>query len=736
VKKQKIRKRTILCGLLTVVLFGTSACVKPEKTIGDATPIQTATTAPAIIHTYDNMNTEPVSINTYDAGITPHGATILGNAAVLDGETIYALTGATVTFVNAATGIAEKTITLAGLEPHMTDPCLFVNDGVITVLRANFTRADGEFALPEAGTSPRTLVQYDLDGALLHEYDISGIGPYFVTPKLIVDGGAAYILAREYENVIFKLDFATETLTQLDIPLIGDMELAASGELLLISDVHRSMDKKIYCYNTATQTVLWEKETIYAFNSLAVDTSTGMCYLRINEEIYAFQYGKMESDVVSLGNLTYEGSHSSALFAFSFFAGGDKLVLFERSGALKVCGNASGNWVVGDKVLYMLCQTGYSITDLEKEAVSIMNDRYPGFRLVLVDGGSDYEFSNDGRTATRTNLYTLNLTNKMLANDTDFDLFFPGTFGSMNILLTGYFEDLSQYPGIVKNFDEMLPGVKGLCTFNGKIYGLPSERFSLFGLEYSQAEMEALGVTVPGLLPTMDEYEAMMMPVLGKMAEARRDIGAVYVSPALQNFTAEFLAAPNPDKAELTTFFEKAKSLCDKGLMHIEYDAPTGIFDRNWSVRLENADTLLMGVPRLHEDSGYTVSAGGMMANHAAANKALAIEFMEVISSKECLERYYDASIQTARRWNSRGLSDLELELDHGFQYLYTRETLENTGSIRYEFHKEMLANSIFDYNPDPDFVLDRFQMYAKGEITLEAAVDAVYSRLMMIKNE
>jgi len=722
-KTKSTKARALLCGLLAAVLLGSSACGSPAK-------------EPSGAENEPTENTELVSINTYNAGITPHGTTILGNAAVLDEDTIYVLTGNTVTFVNAATGTAEKTITLAGLEPHMTDPCIFVSDGIITVIRANFTHADGEFVLPEAGTSPRTLVQYDLDGALLHEYDIAGISPYFVTQKLIVDGGAAYILASEYENVIFKLDFAAETLTQLETPPIGDMELIASGELLLISDDLRSTDKNIYRYNTATQTVLWEKETRYAFNSLAVDTSTGMCYLRINEEIYAFRYGKMENDVVLLGNLTYEGSHSSALFAFSFFAGNDRLALFERSGALKVCDNASGNWVVGDKVLYLLCQTDYFMTGLVKEAVSIMNDRYPGFRLVLVDGGSDYEFSNGGHIGTRTNLYTLNLTNKMLANDTDFDLFFPGSSGSMSILLAGYFEDLSQYPGIVKNFDEMLPGVKEICTFNGKIYGLPYERFTLLGLEYSQSEMEALGVTVPNLLPTMDEYEAMMMPALGKMAEEKRDIGAVYVSPVLQNFTTKFLAAPNPDKAELTAFFEKAKALCDKGLMHIESDVPTGIFDRNWGKRLENPDTLLMGMPRLHEDSGYAVYAGGMMVNHAAANKALAIEFIEVISSKECLERYYDASMKTARQWNSRGLSDLELELEHGFQYLYTRETLENTGNVLYEFHKEMLANSIFAYTSDLDFVFNRFQAYANGEITLEAAVNAVYDRLMMIKNE
>jgi len=719
-KKQKTTARNLLCGLLAAILLGASACGQPAQN-----PLGEELAFPE--------NTEQVAINVYDAGITPHGTTAIGNDAVLDGETIYALTGATVTFVNAASGAAEKTITLAGLEPHMTDPCIFVGDGVISVIRTSFRQADGLLAVSAAGERLRALAQYDLDGALLREYDISGIGPHFFVRKLIVDGDAAYVLANEHENVVFRFNLKTNTLTQLETPMIGDMALAAPGELLLISDALRSTEKKIYRYNAATQAILWEKETVYSFNGIAVDTSTGMCYLHLGEDIYAFRYGKAENDVALLGRLTYGGSHGSSASVFSFFAGGDRLVLFERSGALKVCDNASGIWTVGDNVLYVFSETGASISDWEAEAISIMNERYPGFRIVYVDGGSELEISSDGLSATYTGMYTLNITNKLLANDKDFDMFCLQSANYMNILFAEYFEDLSQYPGIVKNFDAMLPGVKEVSTFNGKIYGIP-DNLMFESLSYSRSEMEDLGVTMPNMFPTLDEYEAAMTMALEDMTETRRAIGDAYAADVLLSFMAEFLAAQNPDKAELAEVFAKIKGLCDKGLLTLDNNAPSGIFVENKG-RPNNSDKLLMGTPRLYEDSGYAVRTMATLVNPSAANKALAIEYLEVLSSRECLERYYDASIAKDRPWMGE-MSDAEIELESNFQYLYPREWLENTDNIRYEFQKKMLEKSVFAYFFDSTFVLEQFRLYADGSITLEAAVDTVYNRLMMIKNE
>jgi len=83
-------------------------------------------------------------------------------------------------------------------------------------------------------------------------------------------------------------------------------------------------------------------------------------------------------------------------------------------------------------------------------------------------------------------LEKLNL--KLLAGDTDFDLFYQdaGLVSFASVLKQGAYEPLNNYPAIMESITEMTNGMQELLTYEGNIFGLP--RGILYEFWYLTAE--------------------------------------------------------------------------------------------------------------------------------------------------------------------------------------------------------------------------------------------------------
>ncbi len=87
------------------------------------------------------------------------------------------------------------------------------------------------------------------------------------------------------------------------------------------------------------------------------------------------------------------------------------------------------------------------------------------FKILQVNGcnmkaSTAYASADDGE-------YTFTMAKKLMAGDTDFDLFYVTTEMS-SLFKPGYFEDLSEYSILDSAYDLLLPGVREICSIGGE----------------------------------------------------------------------------------------------------------------------------------------------------------------------------------------------------------------------------------------------------------------------------
>jgi len=689
---------------------------------------QTSASPPEVV-----FNTEPVRIATHQSGIIPYIEGV-GNAAALSDGKIYTLTGATITVTDAMTGQTDKTLELSEFQPSMSEAGIAVSGNTITIARTNYRPPFGEHLYEPPEGQKHLLSQYSMDGVLQKEYDISSISMTAYVQKLVLDDTTVYLLVEESSRkFVYRFDFQTEQLTKLDTPDVQDMALLAPGQLAFLVDSQETNTSAICVYDAATQTVLWEQDTQRRAFQMAVDTTTNICYLTYSSDVYVLLLRAAEAQEKNTADepgaahvYTFiSRGHYYTVRPYSVLADNGTLVFFEAAGSLRVCENADGEWPKGT-VIRVYTPYERMIVGPMLEAIVTMNERYPNFQMEMVTGNEPEYYYN-------------NLVKKLLANDADFDLYFFTASDNMNMVQKGYFEDLSSSPTIVESVNAMLPGVKGLCMVNGKIYGYPEPMIST--AQYDKTIMDFLGATPPDGPLTMDAYAQMMDGAADKMRENNFNIGSMDFLSLYANYTADFFAEPNPDISDLTALFTKSKNLLDKGLLQASNNSSQGVFTTSGYFSFHD-DINLLAYPRVSEDGKYAVNATVLAVNPVAENKTLAVEFMEILMSKECHDRYYETSVNDDLEMHTHEGEDpatalIHVETEYSWSYLYERDPMHDSGNSNYTLYKQIIANSTYTQGGDTNlFARERFFRYAEGSMTLEAAVKDVFDKLLLMKNE
>ena len=599
-----------------------------------------------------------------------------------DGETIYRLTSSGIIMVQSDK--TETLVTLVGFDPIPAE----------RLIRASFTMHDHLFFVVYEGADGTRLVTYNPDGT---------------------QNAAPFLIASTYTNIsnvcvladtLYFIAGTSNGEKLLSMPLTGGepeaLDSNAAG-LTVYDDTHiaygkpdRSMPSIIILH---TETL--EKETLY-FQSAHITTDAlfGLGYDDVENNFYFVARSasgfyplltKMDAErlvVTPLRVLTRDDYYNA-----------NRVFLFETT-LLTACMNKSiycaKNYIDGIaeqeaplRVLFVTdgYQTSAEIFDQVWGAVNLSRAKdgksFIGYEMIpcrvrieeplggpyLLDLAKQLE-SYGGADSFDLVLFEANLT-RMLEKD--------------DMLL-----DLATVPQIASQFKEMLPGVKDLCTVNGKLLGAPVI-CSTRGLAVNTMKLIAAGATE---LPAFDWTFADVIKMYNTIDPSKMNntmaLSAMYVmNPLSFSVGCNVLAGIVPTEEEYRSILHMYKETYDKNYLtdSDENIVSNALFCVSLSAYgLESAGTNnLVLLPRYVESFKTPVRMDVLSVLTHAADKPVVLEFAEAFVNREVL---YTAMRGEELRGANNGDNVICLPLWYHYDDLLKKDSQ----LVNYE---DMLANSV-----------------------------------------
>ncbi len=269
--------------------------------------------------------------------------------------------------------------------------------------------------------------------------------------------------------------------------------------------------------------------------------------------------------------------------------------------------------------------------------------------IVIIMPGSRQSFNNSFRYRTArytaltgrqveirnydTQSYQDGVRTKIMAQDSDFDLFIADSYLLSSLLANSAYEPLDSYEGIADNFDEIYAkGMKSLMSSDKGIFGIPLSMH----ISGSQKVVDDT-VTYP-INPTLGDFYALCdsLDGTGKKALESR----LLLTQMTNNLLEEMVATEGRiNEATLAEFLSKLKYYNDKGVL-CDGDSPhvlefgSKFFVYDGSGALAPVDTRTVHAP-IAGDTVYININKVMMLNSASKNKDAAAEFLELLSSED-----------------------------------------------------------------------------------------------------
>lgn len=352
-------------------------------------------------------------------------------------------------------------------------------------------------------------------------------------------------------------------------------------------------------------------------------------------------------------------------------------------------------------------------------AESANNDRADSalipFQILLANGynmkASTAYASND------TEEYTFTMAKKLMAGDTDFDLFYVTTEMS-SLFKPGYFEDLSEYSILDEAYDLLMPGVRDICSIGGTEVLYPVH----------------LSTTLLAADSTLSPEEFAMPATFGELMNLRthpRTEGAYFMTGAIlhnmmypwfEQAISNFMASDAFDDVlyeDLVTLYRTGAELADDPDILIRYEAskkPTLITSNALTGMIEGfgEDKIVFPLVPVREEYRQTVSGEFWAINPNSPNKEAAAVWL----TAKLREAYKSVSMGNASFFNA----DL---------------TADNTSQAD-TILREHLPDSVRSYQ-FPDFrmyLYDWYKKIEKGEATPEQAAQKTYDYVKMSRDE
>jgi len=654
-----------------------------------------------------------------DIWATPKGLTY-------DGTGIYRLHGTQIIHIPAD---GSPNVEINVDVPHIRnlESGLAVSDEKIYIMTNN---------MPEPGTGEvpvyKELLVLDKSGAVLQTYELPDMTGYdHPASDFVVINDTVFIVSADSSLMgsVFQYNMATATMHKLDFSMV-DSIAAMDGKLLVCASAGESISSKISVYDYTSNKV--EADYIIHDNwieALSYDAFTSLIYgvkdnklfsYDLANDIYTYLYLFPATSVYGEDRIEY-------IAAFN-----NKLATMQGDGNIRQITNANGDWNQGE-TLTIYCN---SIASTQRwsssKAYAAFLEEHPLLRLEYIEI-TDYQAYESG------------LAKKLMANDTDFDLFVLDANMS-SVLDKSYFTDLSVYENIADNFNKMLPGYRELFSVNNAIYGVPIF-FDADAYVYNSERLDFYGIEQPTLVPTLSEYLGIFSNAKEQFQTDGVSAGHLLFHRFFGSLVASFFAGNDVQLSDISGFLESMLAVNNAGGMASPNTYGNGLFQESMLCNYTRTDRLMMS-PVYKENAKLAVSVISLCVNVNSKNKELAAEYLAMLTSPEIETAFLDEYIPMLDVLYSHSHDEIEIDEAHiktdllaaeeiaQYQYLYERDTMQENEN--YQIYKEVISNaSRRYYNGDIYvFAMQAFERLANNEISLEKAAENVYSKMLMVRDE
>lgn len=341
------------------------------------------------------------------------------------------------------------------------------------------------------------------------------------------------------------------------------------------------------------------------------------------------------------------------------------------------------------------------------------------FDLMKTNG---YESYSDAFIYNNKEEYAHAMAKKLMAGDSDFDLFYVST-EMAQLFDARYYEDLTRYSRLYRDyFDEMVPGLKNICTIDGRLSLVPlSLNAQIMVIDNSLAEgTVTFPRTVADLLNLADSVSLTDGSYL--MGGTR---AATILRKLFEEFAANYILSDIADEtalADLTNLYEMCTLLGEneKMLLSRGYNTQKRMITFGMNNGMDvyfRGDIQSGSLPKINKNYKTPVSGEFWAINPNSENKELAGAFLLCFLGQNRVNTFMGTGVY---------YTDDELP-----------ESTPEVMAIR-ELFRQQLTEGIRSYEaPDVfNYVDMHFKQIRNGEITAAEAAAELMRYLRMVKFE
>lgn len=300
-----------------------------------------------------------------------------------------------------------------------------------------------------------TLYIFDNEGKLQDNMTLANIN----LSNIIVDDKNIYYLYEKIMNNIKSYDLMKYSIKDSAASIVADSISVFFGGADAIyyikNETTASFDINtiLYRYDTEKGTITSVSEITENYNIL------NACFDKINDNLYV--------------------SEGTKIYAYSIKDKKSVKVMESLQEYMHIKQISQSNMLIGighnQITVYETASKPVSIDNDEKLLKICYMSSQPGsaplqfyYPLKYMKFNGTYVILEEAYTAKDFMEYMNTMAKKLLSGDDDFDLFVVHT-SMFDILKENYYVDFSLFPALDKRFDSMLPGIKELCSINGKL---------------------------------------------------------------------------------------------------------------------------------------------------------------------------------------------------------------------------------------------------------------------------
>jgi len=341
----------------------------------------------------------------------------------------------------------------------------------------------------------------------------------------------------------------------------------------------------------------------------------------------------------------------------------------EKKNVIKVCENTAAPLFIQNGYIVVQVNNQVSVYMLEEEPDSLDRNMIT-LRIFCSHGkGTDHDSENflsfltyalDAMNSTGMSVelevaynaapeeYMNTMAKKFLSGNDDYDLFFVSS-EMTNLLDSRYYEDLYQYNVLRDRYDNMLPGLKELCSIDGKTVLIPYVNVITNSMVINNALL-GNNYTFDGNYDSFFEFHDMIAENVPEgevynTAKSEYNYFGYWFDEIYSNFMARTIS-DDTARSDILRLFEDIQLRCgNEQISEITNNGNCYAIDITGNAGgIGRYDEAVF--PKLGDDYKYSFDMSAIAVNPNSANKEIAVAFLA----------YYCNVLSTNQRTNNRML--------------------------------------------------------------------------------